>query len=347
LIPVAFCIPGDLSLPTGGYRYDRELLTRLSNHGVDAKHVMLSSSFPNPTESDLTDTKAKFMAQDRKTILLIDGLALGAMPPEILQDLPHKIVALVHHPLGLETGLSEARAKALLANEKAVLDNVRHIVVTSKLTAKTLEQDFGLPRRKITVAEPGTARVNRANSTGKPLQILALGAVSSRKAYDTLIAALAPLEALDWQLTIAGSLTHDLQAVEQLKSVIADNGLDNRVTLTGAISDEAVAVCYDKADLFAMSSLYEGYGMALAEAMAHGLAIVTTTGGAAAETVADSAAIKVPPGDVILLSDALGRVLSDGKLRQRMSDASWAAGALLPDWDDTTRDIAEALKELN
>jgi glycosyltransferase involved in cell wall biosynthesis len=346
LIPIAFCIPGDLSLPTGGYRYDRELLTRFSKHGINAKHVMLSSGFPNPKENDLADAKAQFMAQNRKAILLIDGLALGAMPPKLLQDLPHKIVALVHHPLGLETGLPEERAQALLANEKAVLDNVRHIIVTSKLTAQTLEQDFDLPRRKITVAEPGTARANRAKGTCKPLQILALGAVSARKAYDTLIAALAPLDALDWQLTIAGSLTRDMPAVEQLKSVITDNGLESRVTLTGAISDDEVAVCYDKADLFAMASLYEGYGMALAEAMAHGLPIVTTTGGAAAETVPDAAAIKVPPGDVILLSDALGRVISDKTLRHRMADASWAAGALLPDWDDTTREIAEALKEL-
>jgi glycosyltransferase involved in cell wall biosynthesis len=346
LIPVAFCIPGDLSLPTGGYRYDRELLKRFSSHGIAAKHVVLSSGFPNPTNSDLADAKAKFLAEDRKTILLIDGLALGAVPPELLQDLPHRIVALVHHPLGLETGLAEARAKALLANEKAVLDKVRHIIVTSKLTAKTLEQDFGLPRRKITVAEPGTARVNRAKGTGRPLQILALGAVSARKAYDTLIAALAPLEALGWHLTIAGSLTRDLPAVEQLKAVIADNGLEQRITLTGAISDEAVAALYNKADLFAMSSLYEGYGMALAEAMVHGLPIVTTTGGAAADTVTDAAAITVPPGDVFLLSDALGRVISDKTLRQRMADASWAAGALLPDWDDTTREIAEALKEL-
>jgi glycosyltransferase involved in cell wall biosynthesis len=347
LIPVAFCIPGDLALRTGGYRYDRELLKRFSNHGVQASHVMLSSGFPNPTDRDISDAKAKFLAEDRKKILLIDGLALGAMPPQMLRALPHNIVALVHHPLGLETGLSKERAEILLKNEKAVLADVRHIIVTSKITAKALEQDFSLPRRKITIAEPGTARASRARGTGKPLQIMALGAVSARKAYDTLVAALAPLEALNWQLSIAGSLTHDLQAVEQLRSVIAYNGLEQRVTLTGAISDSEVASLYDQADLFAMSSFYEGYGMALAEAMAHGLPIVTTTGGAAAETVADSAAIKVPPGDVILLSDALGRVLSDEKLRQRMSDASWAAGALLPDWDDTTREIAEALKELS
>jgi glycosyltransferase involved in cell wall biosynthesis len=346
LIPVAFCIPGDLTLPTGGYRYDREVLARFQSYGINATHLALTAGYPNPSDVDLANTKTQFQALNRKTILLIDGLACGAMPPALLHALPHKIVALVHHPLGLETGLTKQRASHLLENEKAVLNHVRHIIVTSRLTANTLEQDFGISRNRITVAEPGTDKATRAKGTGKPVRILALGAISARKAYDTLVAALAPLDALDWHLTIAGTVERDAVAVETLRSVIKDNGLEKRVELTGAISNEAVANLYNSADLFAMSSLYEGYGMALAEAMAHGLAIVTTTGGAASDTVADAAAIKVPPGDVILLSDALGRVISDAKLRQRMADASWAAGAFLPTWDDATRDISEALKTI-
>jgi glycosyltransferase involved in cell wall biosynthesis len=46
------------------------------------------------------------------------------------------------------------------------------------------------------------------------------------------------------------------------------------------------------------------------------------------------------------LTEALRRVMSDDALRRRMGDAAWAAAALLPSWDDTARDIAEALKAL-
>jgi glycosyltransferase involved in cell wall biosynthesis len=94
-----------------------------------------------------------------------------------------------------------------------------------------------------------------------------------------------------------------------------------------------------------MPSLYEGYGMVLAEAMARGLPIVCTTGGAAAQTVPSSAALKVAPGDEAALTAAIRRVLDDAVLRRRMADASWDAGRRLPSWEDTARRIAAVISE--
>jgi glycosyltransferase involved in cell wall biosynthesis len=85
--------------------------------------------------------------------------------------------------------------------------------------------------------------------------------------------------------------------------------------------------------------------MVLAEAMARGLPIVCTTGGAAAETVPDNAAVKVAPGNVAALTGALRRVLVDAALRLSLADASWAAGQVLPGWQDTAAIIAAVIKE--
>ncbi len=346
LIPLAFCIPGDIALPTGGYRYDREVLARLGACSVNARHLQLDGSYPDPSASDLTQTNAQLATCSPRDILLIDGLALGAMPPAMIADLPHRVVALVHHPLGLEAGLSDERAAFLLQNETQALSHVRHTIVTSLATKRFLINDFSLEDRKVTVAEPGTDRAARATGIGKPLQILAVGAVSARKAYDQLVTALAELPDLDWRLTIAGSLTLQSNATTALRESIDRSGVSDRITLTGAIDDSYLATLYAKADIFAMSSLFEGYGMALTEALARGLPIVASSGGAAADTLPELAAVKVPPGDGAGLTTALRRVMSDDALRRRMGDAAWAAAALLPSWDDTARKIADVIKAL-
>jgi glycosyltransferase involved in cell wall biosynthesis len=346
LIPLTFCIPGEITLPTGGYRYDREVLARLSAQGIAARHLQLDGSYPDPSASDLALTQVQLAACSPRDVLLIDGLALGAMPPAMIADLPHHVVALVHHPLGLEAGLSAKRAALMLQNEQAVLAHVRHVIVTSEATKRFLLNDFGLTDRMITVAEPGTTRALRATAVGKPLQILAVGAVSARKAYDQLVTALASVSDLDWRLTIAGSLALQSDATAVLRESIDRSGVCDRITLTGAIDDSRLASLYAKADIFAMSSLFEGYGMALTEALARGLPIVASSGGAAADTLPDLAAIKVPPGDGAGLTTALRRVMSDDALRRRMGDAAWTAAALLPSWDDTAREIADVIKAL-
>ena len=86
--------------------------------------------------------------------------------------------------------------------------------------------------------------------------------------------------------------------------------------------------------------------MALAEALAHGLPIVTTTGGAAAETVPDAAALKVAPDDVTALRDALCRLICDANLRMRLGEAAWLATQNLPRWRDTARIVASVVTEV-
>ena len=104
-----------------------------------------------------------------------------------------------------------------------------------------------------------------------------------------------------------------------MRAAIDEAGLADRITLVGPVSQERLADLYASADAFLLASLYEGYGMVLAEAMARGLPIVCTTGGAAAETVPDDAAIKVPPGDERAFAVGVKRVLQDADLRQRMA----------------------------
>jgi glycosyltransferase involved in cell wall biosynthesis len=342
----AFVIPGDITLPTGGYAYDRRVLAALATYGVDCTHVALPGSYPAPTADDLAETERRLAALPDDTMLLIDGLAFGAMPGDVVGRIRQKIVALVHHPLCLEAGLAPMRQRVLKQTETMALAFAENVVVTSPITGRIVAADFGVTASRITVAEPGTDRAQRAvGRDSSSALLLAVGSIVPRKAYDMLMHALAPYKHLDWTLTIVGAVRDDGARVA-FEAARDAHGLRERVLTLGSVSDHVLTGLYAGADIFVMPSHFEGYGMVLAEAMARGLPIVCTTGGAAAETAPDAAAIKVKPGDAVSFGAGVARLIEDRGARRIMSDAAWAAGQILPTWDDTARTIAAVLKRV-
>ena len=343
MLEAAFAIPGDLDAPTGGYAYARHLLAELPGAGVRARHLILPDGFPDPDEADLTAAAQRLAAVPAEQPLLVDGLAYGALPPLLLRQVRAPLVALVHHPLALEAGLSPERRDALTASERAALALARSVVATSGHTARLLASDYGVPADKIAVAEPGTAPAPRAAGTRVPFALVAVGAVTPRKAYPLLVAALAGI-AGDWRLTVVGSLDRDPTETARLLTAIAAADLRGRVVLAGAVDDTDRDALLDAADLLVSASLLEGYGMALAEALARGLPVVASTGGAAGETVPAGCGLAVPPGDGAALRAALARMIAEPRLRRNCAEAAWAAGQRLPRWRDTAARVAAVLK---
>jgi len=82
----------------------------------------------------------------------------------------------------------------------------------------------------------------------------------------------------------------------------------------------------------------------LTEALAHGLPIVSTRGGAAADTVPDDVALKVPAGDPAALGKALASLLDDEKRRRALAEAAFSHARHLPDWSQTAAVVAAQLK---
>ena len=349
MVAAVFAIPGDITLPTGGYAYDREVLARLRAAGIEVAHLALPGGYPDPSPFDLACTGEQIAATPADAVLLIDGLAYGAMPTKLIECFDRPVVALVHHPLCLEAGLTPLRADALRKLETAALARARRVVVTSPMTGRTLMADFGVPAERISVAEPGTDPAPRARGGGGGRTVvLTVGSIVPRKGYDVLVRALemdAAEHASDWDLTIVGAVDRSPPTLDALREQIAKGGLDGRVEIAGPKSRAELDALYDGADIFVLASHYEGYGMVLAEALARGLPIVTTTGGAAAETVPDGAALKVPPGDPRALQQALRRLVDDASLRKEIGEASWSAGEGLPRWSDTATKIAAVIKE--
>ena len=345
---VAFAVPGAIETRTGGYIYGRRVIENLRCSGWRVDHVELPASFPHPADADVAASLALLNSLEPGIPVIIDGLAWGALPHAAARRVRGPVVALCHHPLALESGLTDAAARYFRANEKDNLALAVKVVVSSATTRATLIEDFAVMPDRIIVAEPGTDRVARARGSqdGGTAALFTAGSLIARKGYDVLIEALSRIRFLPWRLRIAGSPDRAPKVANALRELIDARDLQQRVLLLGEVDDDALAREYDGADMFVMSSHYEGYGMVLAEAMAHGLAIVATTGGAAAATVPDDAAIKTQPGDADALAAALRRMIEDRALRRCLADASWRAGQNLPQWSDTAATIARALLEL-
>jgi len=336
-----FVIPGDLSSRTGGYGYDRRVLAALPNCGVEAVHRALPASFPSPSVADLEKSVQTINFDPREgDIVLIDGLAYGALSEAAIQRITAPIIALCHHPLCLEPGLDPKHSAALRDNERRALALASHVIVTSPNTGALLTREFAVPEARISVALPGTDQADRARGSGGTPALLAVGSIIPRKAFDVLVEALAGLADLEWRLRIVGGDAYSPQTAIALDRLIAEKGVGGRIERLGELSTDRLDKFFDASDIFVSSSLYEGFGMALAEALARGLPIVTTTGGAAAETIPDAAGLKVPPGDIDALRSALCRLIVDAPLRARLSAESWRAGQTLPRWEDTARVIA-------
>ncbi|MHB2165973.1 glycosyltransferase family 4 protein [Alsobacter sp. R-9] len=342
---IVFAIPGDLATPTGGYAYDRRLLAELPAHGIAIRHLQLPGGFPFASVPQLGEAGYLIKQTPPDAVVMVDGLAYGALTDLVLKDIDRRFVALVHHPLALETGLNDRQRRALHASEKSALARARAVIVTSRPTAEGLVADFGVPGEKITVAEPGTDPAPRAMGSGSHVPaLLAVGSVTARKAYPILIEALAGLANRPWTLRIVGPDDRDPAEADRVRSLIAERGLTDRIRLDGALAPDELEAAYAKADLFVMASLYEGYGMVLAEALARGLPIVCTTGGAAAQTVPDGAGLKVPPGDAAALRAAIAGLIDDPARRTALSDAAWQAGQRLPVWTQTAARVAAVLR---
>lgn len=330
---IHFVLSGDPDTPTGGYLYDRRIIEGLRASGRDVRRHLLPGSFPDPDAAALAAADDLLAGMADGATVVVDGLCYGAMPEAARRHGGRlRIIALVHHPLAEETGLSAERRQALFAGEREALGHSRRVIVTSPFTVGALAA-YGIGADKVGVVTPGTEPVPLAGGSGGPgLHLICAASLTYRKGHDVLIAALAHLKDRDWRLTIAGSGALDPATAADVRARIAAAGLAERVRLAGVLSGAELEAFYASGDVFVLASRYEGFGMALAEALARGLPIVSTTAGAIPHTVPGDAGLLVGADDVAALVKALGRVMDDASLRAALTAGARQARADLPDW---------------
>ena len=329
--PIVFVVPGRLDQLTGGYLFDRHIVEGLRARGRDVRVVELTAVRSRPKAS------ARRLPAGTQTV--IDGLAFDNLVDALPSQAGRlRLIAFVHHTLAQETGLSPTAAARAAAIEATLLPCFRGILCPSEATAAAVA-GYGIPRDRIAIVPPGTAKPKypRPRRNGRFRRaLLCVAGVVPRKGHTVLIEALHDIRDLDWRLICIGSLDRDLRTARAVRRKIAALGLGRRIVLAGEEPPRSVARAYLAADVFVLPSFYEGYGMAYAEAMAHGLPIVATTAGAIARNRATAGrlarAARRPAG----LGAGFAPGVDRAGLAARLAAGSRAAGRLLPDWPQAT-----------
>lgn len=353
-------VPGPLDQRTGGYLYDARVVDGLRGLGWIVRVHELRGRFPDPDSAATAALEAALTQVPEAVPAVIDGLALAAL--EALSDrapVDGTRLALVHHPLSDETGLTRELGARLEGMERRALARCAGVIVTSRFTASRVVNRLGVSEARLRVVPPGTEADPEPPSPDEPSddhalaqaldespRLLCVGSVIPRKGQRVLVDALAELSDLDWHCTVAGSLDRDREYADEVVQRARTVGLARRITFTGELNHDELVRLYRSSSIFVLPSFYEGYGMALAEALAFGLPVVSTTGGAIPHTVPDSAGILVPPGDAPAVRKAVGTLLRDPAERRRLSDAARRYAAGLPDWDETASRFAAAVRDL-
>jgi glycosyltransferase involved in cell wall biosynthesis len=346
---IAFLVPGALDQLTGGYLFDSHVVEGLRAAGRAIDVVELPGEYPSPDDTARHAAADALARLPDGAIVVIDGLALLAFADCLEREAKRlKLVAFVHHPLADETGLSERARSRVAALEAGLLGLARGVLCPSESTAR-LVAAYGVPRARIAVTPPGTAKparsLRRRPSRG-PVRFLCVASLTPRKGHMVLVEALAALADRDWHCRCIGSLTRDVATASAVRYEIGRRGLKGRIALEGEWAPTRLGEAYTEADATVLPSFHEGYGMALAEALAFGLPVISTTAGAIPDTVPASAGLLVPPGDVAALTDALRRFLDDPRLRARLAAGARKAGNRLPDWPQAVAGWAAALDRL-
>lgn len=345
---VLFIIPGDINLPTGGYRYDRNIINALQQSGFDVELISIKGNYPFPSKVEQQTAIEQIQTFPTADISVVDGL-LGGTSPHFMEALSKQmpVAALIHHPLCLENGLDETTAKSLEQSEREGLAYVSGVITTSPTTTQTVAELFKFNSDKIETVLPGVERGKISiGSQNSNVNLLCVGSVIPRKGHKDLILALSKLKHLNWKLDCIGSTQFDQVLFAELQALSDQNALAQKITFHGDVSQAALEEAYTKADIFVLASLFEGYGMAYAEAIVMGIPVIATTAGAIPKTVPQNCGILVEPSDISALTKALEDLITNKKLRMDYKNNAIAEEPNFPTWESSAQKFAEILKDL-
>ena len=217
------------------------------------------------------------------------------------------------------------------------------VIVLSQLWKKYVDDTFCLGDKVRVVYNPCTADVYPQPYERKK-QILYAGTVNARKGYRDMIEAFALIagECPDWQIVFAGN-----GEVGQGKALAAELGMSGQAVFLGWVSGEAKDRAFKEASVFCLPSYAEGFPMAVLDAWAYGLPVITTPVGGIPDVARDGEnTLLFTPGDTKALADRMRRLISDVGLRERIARHSLELAKTTFNIDTVNKQVCHLYEEL-
>jgi glycosyltransferase involved in cell wall biosynthesis len=327
--------------PSGGNRYDRNVCDRLAGGGWRVHEHPISDEESRPGGRGL-ETLARVVSRiPDGAVVLVDGLIAGPSAPVLLPAAHRLSLVVLVHMAPREFDDVTAQAEVLAA--------ARGVIATSGWVRDELLRAYPLRSDAVEVAEPGVDPSPLATGTPTGTELLCVAAVARHKGHDLLLAALRDLAHRRWHCRCVGSLDRDPPFVRGLCRQAHVAGLDARVEFTGPRTGADLEAAFNSADVLVHPARVEGYGMVVAEALAHGLPVITTTTGGLPHALGVTIdgvrpGLLVPVSDSPALADAISSWLTDQDLRGRLRFAAQTRRRSLPTWSTTTERVEHVLR---
>lgn len=295
----------------------------------------LSGTFPEPITFSLRAARAyRDLGPTERYDIVHDNQSLGDGLLDLRAHAP--VIATIHHPITVDRDIALAAAPSWLkratvrrwysfiSRQRRVAPQLDCITTVSQASAADIARDFGIARQAIRVIENGVDvdvfRPQPAVERRSDVIISTISAVAPLKGFDFLIEAFAELRRQRPRLTleVVGRDGHP-----ETRRRVAALGLDGAVRFTGPLTDREIARAYARATLAVVPSLYEGFGLPAAEAMACEVPVVSTRAGALPEVVGPDgeAGILVPPASSAALARSIAALLDAPERRRAMGAA--------------------------
>jgi glycosyltransferase involved in cell wall biosynthesis len=352
---VGFVVYGGLEETSGGFRYDRRLVSHFERAGDNVEVIALPWRSYGRHLLDGASHTVRDRLDHPFDVLLQDELCHPSLWRHNRRlERPGAIVSLVHLlRSGPATDCGAPRRFVERTVERRYIESVDATVCTSRDTCERANSlaEGGRP----TLVAPPAGRTEgaaidaervatRACKDG-PLRIAFVGNVVPRKGVTTLLEALEDVTRA-WELTLVGRLDADPEYARSVVERASERGLADRVSFTGEISDTELESMFERSHVLAVPSTYEGFGMVYLEAMEYGVVPIASAVGGAEEFVDEGRnGFLVNPASPGRLASIVGRLAADRDALAALGVAALETAAAHPSWAETMTRVREFLLE--